>query len=32
MEELGDIGEALVTRIQQEEGTLYPLYQPAYGS
>jgi len=31
-EELGGIGEALVARIQREEGTLYPLYQPAYGS
>lgn len=29
-EELGGIGEALVARIQREEGTLYPLYQPAY--
>ena len=31
-EELGGIGEALVARIQREEGTLYPLYQPAYDS
>ena len=31
-EDLGGIGEALVARIQREEGTLYPLYQLAYGS
>ena len=29
-EELAGIGEALVARIEREEGTLYPLYQSTY--
>lgn len=28
--DLSGIGEALVARIEREEGTLYPLYQPGY--